>query len=181
MSLPNPWICDSTDQTPVDKAGASIALCPQSEAPANQSCNLAETGKADPWQYEREPAGPSGQTSLKIRVRPDVSGMDRIAGVAPGPQDTQSPMATEVSQEASAVEQLELPKAADALGFYVSPPEYSDISDIHELFYWGRKLLENDNRFILDERKFLEDIEELPVFLRHGFGRLVSSPSTPGH
>ncbi len=50
------------------------------------------------------------------------------------------------------------------LGYYVSPPEFSDISDVGEIFHWARKLME-PTRFVLDEARFLADLEPAPAFL----------------
>ena len=49
--------------------------------------------------------------------------------------------------------------------FYVSPPEFSDISNVCEIFHWARKLME-PTPFVLDEQKFMEAIEPLPLFLQ---------------
>jgi hypothetical protein len=43
----------------------------------------------------------------------------------------------------------------------------SDISDVHEIFYHARKLVDDDHRFVLDEQAFMEAIEEMPLFLRN--------------
>jgi hypothetical protein len=101
---PSPFI-NSAAQTPAD-AGASIALSPLSDAPANQ-----------PAADHSDAAQPAG-SELKAEPAP----------------------------------------------FYVSPPEFSDISDVHEIFYHARKLIEN--RFVLNEALFMEALEEPPLFLR---------------
>jgi hypothetical protein len=43
----------------------------------------------------------------------------------------------------------------------------ADATDhIHEIFHFARQLCEDDHRFILDERAFMEAIEPLPMFLQ---------------
>ena len=37
---------------------------------------------------------------------------------------------------------------------------------IHEIFHWVRKLIKDDPGFVLDEARFLAEIEEVPLFLR---------------
>jgi hypothetical protein len=39
---------------------------------------------------------------------------------------------------------------------------------INEIFFYARKLIAEDNRFVLNEREFLDAIEETPLFLRAG-------------
>jgi hypothetical protein len=50
----------------------------------------------------------------------------------------------------------------------VGPRNYSHTSDdIHEIFRHARKLIaEDEHRFVLDKRKFMEAMEEMPLFLR---------------
>jgi hypothetical protein len=53
-----------------------------------------------------------------------------------------------------------------AVGYFVSSPEFSDISHVNEIFHYARKLC-GDNRFVLDQAAFMAAIEEpLPIFLR---------------
>lgn len=57
------------------------------------------------------------------------------------------------------------------LGYYVSPPELTDISNVGEIFHFARKLVADDDyRFVLDERAFMEAIEPLPLFLQGAVG-----------
>ena len=37
---------------------------------------------------------------------------------------------------------------------------------IHEIFFYARKLMTNYPGFVLDEARFLADIEEIPLFIR---------------
>jgi hypothetical protein len=37
---------------------------------------------------------------------------------------------------------------------------------IHELFHFARKLIDDDHRFVLNEREFMEAIDPLPLFLQ---------------
>ena len=56
------------------------------------------------------------------------------------------------------------------LGYYVSPPEFSDISDVGEIFYHARQLINEDaredHRFRLDVVAFMEALDEPPLFLQ---------------
>jgi hypothetical protein len=39
---------------------------------------------------------------------------------------------------------------------------------IPEIFYWVRKLLKDDRRFVLDTDAFMAEVEEVPLFVRDG-------------
>ena len=41
---------------------------------------------------------------------------------------------------------------------------------IHELFYYARKLCDEDHRFVLDEQAFMDAIEPPPLFLQRAVG-----------
>lgn len=80
-----------------------------------------------------------------------------VAAADPSLQKTQeSPSSTGGCQEASAPA-TEPGQDVDA----------TDISDVHEIFYHARKLIaEEEYRFVLDQRAFMEAIEPMPIFLR---------------
>jgi hypothetical protein len=42
----------------------------------------------------------------------------------------------------------------------------SDISHISEIFHYARKLMRGHQGFVLDEARFLADIDETPLFIR---------------
>lgn len=42
----------------------------------------------------------------------------------------------------------------------------SDISHIHEIFFYARKLMKSSPRFVLDEAAFMAAIDEPPLFLQ---------------
>jgi len=79
---------------------------------------------------------------------------DEPAGIKPGPSEA-LPSNEGRPEEASAPAPTKNPDA-DALG-----TEF-----IHEIFFYARKLMTNYPGFVLDEARFLADIEELPMFLR---------------
>jgi len=56
--------------------------------------------------------------------------------------------------------------AADAMNPHESASASEDICHIHEIFYFSRKLIEDDHRFVLDESKFMFDIGHVPPAAR---------------
>jgi hypothetical protein len=47
------------------------------------------------------------------------------------------------------------------------PAAADDLTDcINEIFFYARKLMKQPPRFILDEGRFLAEIEEVPLFIR---------------
>ena len=42
----------------------------------------------------------------------------------------------------------------------------ADIDCINEIFFYARKLVKQPPRFVLDESRFLAEVEEVPLFLR---------------
>jgi hypothetical protein len=45
------------------------------------------------------------------------------------------------------------------------------INHINEIFFYARRLLKDDCRFILNEREFLDAIEDVSLFLKSATGK----------
>ena len=58
----------------------------------------------------------------------------------------------------------EAPAEPQTVTVAASPAGATD--QIHEIFFYARRLLKDDRRFVLDESRFLADIDETPLFLR---------------
>lgn len=135
---------------------------------ANQSCGGVEGHALNirPDTLSAGGAQPERRAVKSGGAVPTASGFASQAGVEPGPQDCQSPTTMEVIEEAPGEAHAHTsPGVTDLLG--------SDISWVHEVFHYARKLISeaNENHFVLDETAFMEALEPLPSFLRQGFGR----------
>ena len=90
-------------------------------------------------------------TAAAVAISPDVQATRRLDDLG-SVQDGRK-MSTDGQPEAAAV---------------VGLGAASDISHIHEIFHWVRKLMRGHQGFVLDQAAFMAEVEEVPLFVRDG-------------